>query len=151
MEELYQGSIGSIATGDLNFTSTGLPTQRIELQVQPTPQRTETSRSEYNNMTFAGTNAFTSGLDGLESFEAQSAPSNHNTEDQDVPSGKKRKQSQIASKLGDFVDFRKDQIVKTMEKLEEKRIHEEDYSVKKCVTIVDGMEELTDGGKSRCQ
>ncbi|KAF8676477.1 hypothetical protein HU200_047034 [Digitaria exilis] len=151
LEELYEGSI---ATGDLNFTSTGLPTQRIELQVQPTPQRTEQqaqrapSRSEYNNMTSAGTNAFTLGLDGLEGFEAQSAPSSHNTEDQDVPSGKKRKQSQIASKLGDFIDLRKDQIVKIMEKLEEKRVHEEDYSVKKCVSIVDAMEELTDEEKA---
>ncbi|KAF8712075.1 hypothetical protein HU200_028910 [Digitaria exilis] len=87
LEELYQGSI---ATGDLNFTSTELPTQRTELQVELTPQRTEqqaqrapersisepsihitTSRSEYNAMPFAGTHPFTSGLDGLQSFEAQ--------------------------------------------------------------------------------
>ncbi|KAF8693940.1 hypothetical protein HU200_038585 [Digitaria exilis] len=150
LEELYQGSI---ATGDLNFTST----ESTEQQAQRAPERSisepsihiTTSRSEYNGIAFAGTgtNAFTSGLDGLENFEAQSAPSSHNTEDQDGPSGKKRKQSQIATKLGYFVDFRKDQIQKTMEQLEEKKRREEDYSVPKCIAIVDAMEELTDEQK----
>lgn len=53
---------------------------------------------------------------------AQSAPSSHNTEDQDGVSGEKHKLTQMAAKLVN-------QIEKTLEKLEQKKSHEEDYSV----------------------
>ena len=44
----------------------------------------------------------------------------------------------------DYIDFRKDQIEKTMKELNEKKKREDDYSVQKCIDIVDAIEELTD-------
>nr|XP_034586585.1 uncharacterized protein LOC117849098 [Setaria viridis] len=82
-----------------------------------------------------------------ESIEVQSAPASRNLEDQNVTGGKKCKQSQMAAKLRDYIDFRKDQIEKTLEKLEEKKRREEDYSIEKCIDIVDAMEELSDEQK----
>lgn len=94
-----------------------------------------------------GRNLFSSGLDGVESTKVQSAPTSRNLEDQDVTGGKKCKQSQIAAKLGDFIDFRKDQMEKTLEKLEDKKIREEEYSMEKCNDMVDAVEELSNEQK----
>ncbi|KAF8725617.1 hypothetical protein HU200_020157 [Digitaria exilis] len=69
-------------------------------------------------------------------------------EDQEGGGGKRRKQSQTAAKLGDYIDFRKSQIQKTVEKLDEKKRHEDEYSVEKCIDIVDGMEDLSDEQKA---
>lgn len=172
--------IGSVATGDLNFTSIEPrlepppqrpepqlqpPSQRTVLREEPPPQRTEmrveslpqrsnseqsnTARSsEHNGMTFVGRNPFSSGLDGIESIEVQSTPSIHNLEDQHGASGKKRKQSQMAAKLGEFIEFRKNQIEKNMEKLDDKKKQEDDYSVEKCIDMVEAMEGFTDEEKA---
>ncbi|RCV18073.1 hypothetical protein SETIT_3G271100v2 [Setaria italica] len=148
LELLYEGNSGSVATGDLNFTSIEPPPQRTELQVEPTPQRSISEQSNHNTAPSSGYNGMASRLDGIESTEVQSAPSNHNSEDQDVVGGKKRKQSQMAAKLGDFIDFRKNQNEKTLEKIKEKKRREEDYSVEKCIDIVDTMEELSDEQKA---
>uniref|UniRef100_K4A110 Myb/SANT-like domain-containing protein n=1 Tax=Setaria italica TaxID=4555 RepID=K4A110_SETIT len=126
LELLYEGSV---ATGDLNFTSIQPPPQRTE----PTPHNSELP---------------TEPTPQTKSIEVQSAPASRNSEDQDVTGGKKRKQSQMAAKLGDYIDFRKDQIGKTLEKLEEKRRREEDYSIEKCIDIVDAMEGLSDEQKA---
>nr|XP_034590902.1 uncharacterized protein LOC117852768 isoform X1 [Setaria viridis]TKW22219.1 hypothetical protein SEVIR_4G215001v2 [Setaria viridis] len=151
LELLYEGSV---ATGDLNFTSIQPPPQRTEptphnseLPTEPTPQ---TSISEQSNHSMASIdrNLLSFGLGGVESIEVQSAPASRNSEDQDVTGGKKRKQSQMAAKLGDYIDFRKDQIGKTLEKLDEKRRREEDYSIEKCIDIVDAMEGLSDEQKA---
>jgi uncharacterized protein with NRDE domain len=56
----------------------------------------------------------------------------------------------MATGLGDYIEFRKDQIEKTMKELNEKKKHEEDYSVQKCIDIMDAMEELTDEQKADC-
>ena len=50
----------------------------------------------------------------------------------------------MAARLGDYIDFRKDQIEKTMKELNEKKKREDDYFVQKCIDIVDAIEELTD-------
>ena len=50
----------------------------------------------------------------------------------------------MAARLGDYIDFRKDQIEKTMNELNEKNKCEDDCSVQKCIDIVDAIEELTD-------
>nr|TKW27882.1 hypothetical protein SEVIR_3G287200v2 [Setaria viridis] len=126
LELLYEGIV---ATGDLNFTSIEPPPQRTELQVEPAPQSSElraeptpqTSISDQSNHSMASIdrNPLSFGLGGVESTEVQFALASCNSEDQDVTGGKKRKQSQMAAKLGDYIDFRKDQIEKTLEKLEE--------------------------------
>uniref|UniRef100_K3XT71 Myb/SANT-like domain-containing protein n=1 Tax=Setaria italica TaxID=4555 RepID=K3XT71_SETIT len=126
LELLYEGSV---ATGDLNFTS-----------IQPPPQRTEPT--PYNS------ELPTEPTPQTKSIEVQSTPASRNSEDQDVTGGKKCKQSQMAAKLGDYIDFRKDQIGKTLEKLEEKKRREEDYSIEKCIDIVDAMEGLSDEQKA---
>ncbi|KAF8681866.1 hypothetical protein HU200_045312 [Digitaria exilis] len=130
LEKLYEGSV---ATGDLNFTSTENPISAAQ---------------RYNGMAFFGRNPFSSFHDSVEGTEAQSAPLNHNSEDQEGGGGKRRKQSQTAAKLGDYIDFRKSQIQKTVEKLDEKKRHEDEYSVEKCIDIVDGMEDLSDEQKA---
>ena len=143
--------IGSIATGDLNFTVEQRvePTrQRTEQRVEPIPQRSISEQSTHN--TTPSRNPFNSGLDGIESTEVQSAATNQTSEDVEGSSGKKRKQSQMAARLGDYIDFRKDLIEKTMKELNEKKKREDDYSVQKCIDIVDAIEELTDEQKADC-
>ncbi|PVH64019.1 hypothetical protein PAHAL_2G166000 [Panicum hallii] len=163
-------SLGSLYEGDLNFTSSEPAPQRTQQQVDPTPQRTQqqvdptpqrtqqqidpipqrsiSEQSTHN--TAPSRNPFNSGLDGIESTEVQSAATNQSSEDVEGVSGKKRKQSQMATGLGDYIEFRKDQIEKTMKELNEKKKHEEDYSVQKCIDIMDAMEELTDEQKADC-
>ncbi|CAO2201580.1 unnamed protein product [Urochloa humidicola] len=171
-QELYEGSI---ATGDLNFTSTDIPPRRTQHQVEPTLERTqqpieptnETSeqRTEFpppgslqlppqrsiSSQSIHQTtsrNPFSSTVDGIESFEVQSAPSNQTVQDQEVGGGKKRKQSQMAAKLGDYIDFRKNQIEETAKMIEEKKTFEEDYSIQKCIDMVDAIEDLNDEQKA---
>ena len=71
----------------------------------------------------------------------QSAPPYLNLEEQESVSGKKHKQSQMAAKLGEFIDLRKIQMEKNQEKLDEKK--KKDYSVEKCIAVVDTIEDLT--------
>ena len=118
--------IGSIATGDLNFT--------VEQRVEPIPQRSISEQSTHN--TAPSGNPFNYGLEGIENTEVQSAATNQTSEDVEGFSGKKRKQSQMAARLGDYIDFRKDQIEKTMKELNEKKKREGDYFVQKCIDIV---------------
>jgi Mg/Co/Ni transporter MgtE len=56
----------------------------------------------------------------------------------------------MATRLGDYIEFRKDQIEKTIKELNEKKKCEDDYSVQKCIDIVDAIEELTDEQKVDC-
>jgi hypothetical protein len=86
LESLYEGSI---ATGDLNFTSSEPAPQRTQQQVDPTPQRSISEQSTHN--TAPSRNPFNSGLDGIESTEVQSAATNQSLEDVEGVSGKKRK------------------------------------------------------------
>ncbi|CAO2199911.1 unnamed protein product [Urochloa humidicola] len=133
-EELYEGSI---ATGDLNFTSTAILPPRTQQRVEPIaetsnrrmepttetttseqvtelrpprslhlpPQRSISEQSVHQTST---RNPFNSSFDGLDGFEVQSAPSNQILHDQDIGGGKKRKQSQMAVKLGQYIDIKKD-------------------------------------------
>ena len=74
--------------------------------------------------------------------EVQSVPSNLNLEDQEGASGNKiQKQSQMAAKISEFIEYRKIQI-------DEKKKQEDDYCVEKCIDVVDGMEDLTDEQKA---
>ncbi|OEL19111.1 hypothetical protein BAE44_0019869 [Dichanthelium oligosanthes] len=54
----------------------------------------------------------------------------------------------MAAKLGDFIEFRKNHIEKTMKKLDDKKRCEDDYLVEKYIDIVDTLEELTDDQKA---
>ena len=91
-----------------------------------------------------GTNPFSQ----IEGPEAQSAPSYLNLEEQGSGSGKKRKQSLVAAKLSEFIEIRKFQREKNQEKLDEKKKKEDEYSVEKCIAIVESMEDLTNVQKA---
>jgi hypothetical protein len=54
----------------------------------------------------------------------------------------------MAARLGDYIGFRKAQIQKAQEAIEEKKKREEDYSIEKCIGIVDAMEGLFDEEKT---
>ncbi|KAG2619964.1 hypothetical protein PVAP13_3NG144302, partial [Panicum virgatum] len=138
-------SLESLYEGDSNFTSSQSAPQRTEQRVEPTPQRTEqrveptpqrieqrqveptpqrsiSEQSTHN--TTPSRNPFNSGLDGIESTEVQSAATNQTSKDVEGFNGKKRKKSQMAARLGDYIDFGKDQIEKTMKELNEKKKQE---------------------------
>ena len=70
----------------------------------------------------------------------QYAPTYLNLEEQESGSGKKRKQSQMAAKLGEFKEIRKIQMEKNQEKLDEKKKKGDEYSVQKCIAVVESME-----------
>ncbi|RCV38573.1 hypothetical protein SETIT_8G153300v2 [Setaria italica] len=118
-----------------------------ELPAEPNPQASISEQSNHS-MASIDRNPLSLGLGGVESTEVQSAPASRNSEDQDITGGKKYKQSQMAAKLGDYIDFRKDQIEKTLEKLEEEKRRDEDYSIEKCIDIMDAMEGLSDEQKA---
>jgi hypothetical protein len=65
----------------------------------------------------------------LETHEAQTVQSNHNSGQQDGEGGKKQKQSQIACVLGKYLEFKKDHSTMNLEDLKEKKMHEEEFSV----------------------
>jgi hypothetical protein len=140
--------IGNIATGDLNFTSSQPvppplvphPPQRSELQPEPNPQSSMSNHPPQ----VPPPSPISIGLGGVEGLEVQSDIGTHNLEDLDVTSGNKRKQSQTAAKLEDYLGFRKAQIQKAQEAIEEKKKREEDYSIEKCIDIVNAMEGLSD-------
>ncbi|PUZ75407.1 hypothetical protein GQ55_1G165400 [Panicum hallii var. hallii] len=143
--------IGSIATGNLNFTSIHqkdplVVAPVVSPTVVPTVAPAERSISEqslHNDLRNFGNNPFASSFDGQETSsacneqnEAQSAPS-------EGGSGRKRKQSHIGSALEDYVEFKKSQTSKTLEALNEKKKREEEFSIEKCADQVDSMNELT--------
>ena len=147
---------GSIATGNLNFTSTQRmdpPAHAPAFAPAPAPAPAERTNSEQS--LHIGTNPFAYSLDGQETSsthnehnEAQSAPSNQDSRQGEGESGKKRKQSHIGSALEGHVEFKKSQTTKTLEALNEKRRRDKEFSIEKCLDEVDAMDELTDEEKS---
>ena len=132
--------IGSVATGDLNFTSTEhlQPAPLVPIAAPAAPVAlVAVSDSTSLFATFDG-------LDILSARnEAQSAPSNQDSV-QGARGGRKRKQSHTGSAIEDFAQFKKIQTSKTMEALNEKKRQDEEFSVQKCLDEVDSMVGLTD-------
>ncbi|KAL6888326.1 hypothetical protein ACP4OV_009352 [Aristida adscensionis] len=149
---LYEGSV---ATGDLNFTST----QRMDIPVEKTISQQDIQllprTSEPNDNIDVGRNPFSTSFSGqgassehLETHEAQSVQSNQSSGHEDGKGGKKRKESQVASVLGDYLEFKKDQSTSTLEDLKEKKRREEEFSVANCVDALEAMDDLTDEQKA---
>jgi len=142
--------IGSVATGELNFTSTEhLAPAANALVAAPQPPPAPLPPAAALSERSARSASFTS-LDGPDITsahnEAQSAHSN-----QDFVEGasgrRKRKQSHIGSAIEDYVQYKK-QTGKTIEALEERKKKEEAFSVPKCLDEMDAMDGLTDVEKS---
>ena len=124
--------IGSTATGSLSFTST-------ELQpVNPPTEPLEPSASENAFSVVNVVNPFS-----VDVSEAQSAPTGTGTSAQ-PGSGKKRKQSQVAAVLDDFLEHKKKRSEKNIDAMVEKKNKEEEYSIGKCVAILESMEDLSE-------
>jgi len=132
--------IESVATGDLNFTSTEhlqpAPLAPIAAPVAPAA----VSDSTRLFATFDGLDISSA------RNEAQSAPSNQDSV-QGASGGRKHKQSHIGAAIEGFVQYKKMQTSKTMEALNEKKKQDEEFLVHKCLDEVDAME-LTDVEKA---
>ncbi|XP_020400210.1 uncharacterized protein [Zea mays] len=78
-----------------------------------------------------------------EACEVQSPPSGTSVHG----SGKKRKKSQVASVLDDYLEHKKNQTDKTMDAFLEKKTRGEE-SIDRCIHIFEAMEDLTDEEKA---
>ena len=89
----------------------------------------------------ASMNAPTEASEAQDTNEAHSAPPETPTHQHG--SGKKRKQSQVAVVLDDYLDHKKKQSEKAVEMMLEKKKQTEDYCIERCLNTVNAMEELT--------
>ncbi|KAJ1274920.1 hypothetical protein BS78_05G096300 [Paspalum vaginatum] len=153
---------GSVATGDLNFTSNEqLPSSSI--LAPPTalaPSAAFTAPSVLPDRTTSEqsiipirTNPFA--LDGQETTSAlnepvdvQSVPSNDEPRQEGNGSGRKCNQSHIGAALEGYVEYKKSQSSKTLEAFEEQRKRDEEFSIGKCVAALEAIVELTKEEKS---
>ncbi|XP_066338136.1 uncharacterized protein [Miscanthus floridulus] len=143
---------GSVATGDLNFTSTEhlQPAPLVPIAAPAAPAALAALAAPVAPVAVSDSTSPGATFDGLDVSsarnEAQSAPSNQDSV-QGTSGGRKRKQSHIGAAIDGFVQFKKMQTSKTMEALNEKKKQDEAFSVDKCLDEVDAME-LTDVEKA---
>ena len=148
----YFFCIGSVATGDLNFTSTEhlQPAPLVPIVAPAAPAALAAPAAPVAPVAVSDSTSPGATFDGLDVSsarnEAQSAPSNQDSV-QGTSGGRKRKQSHIGAAIDGFVQFKKMQTSKTMEALNEKKKQDEAFSVDKCLDEVDAME-LTDVEKA---
>ena len=140
--------VGSIATGDLNFLS--IP------QVDLTSNDVSPTNSSSNHH---GTlNPFSSSLDGGQSSTSMNVqgvsrgdelgPTASASSGQKEEPVKKRKQSQVALVLEEYMDFRKKQTQKFVEEMKEPK-EADKYSIANCVAAREPMEDLTVAEKAK--
>ncbi|RCV33526.1 hypothetical protein SETIT_7G089600v2 [Setaria italica] len=131
---------GSVATGNLNFTSTmqvdppsaPAPPPLVTPAVPPPAPPVERSNFEQSS-SHLGANPFASTQDSRQ---------------EEGGLGRKCKQSHIESALEGYVEYKKSQTSKTLQALEERKRHDKEFSVENCVDQVDAMIELTNEEKS---
>jgi hypothetical protein len=130
-----------------------VPSQQVPFQQVPSQQVSRIT--EPNDNIDVGRNPFSTSFSGqgalsepLETHEAQSVQPNHNSGRRDGEGGKKRKQSQVACVLGEYLEFKKDQSTINLEDLKEKKRREEEFSVANCVYVLEAMDDLTDEQKA---
>ncbi|XP_062186758.1 uncharacterized protein LOC133890385 [Phragmites australis] len=134
---------GSIAIGDLNFTSTE-PTEQ-----QPPPPTEHVNLDDPNvglNPFFANLDVQRASSDTMDD-EVENTTSSYSGQKGD-DHGKNRKQSQVAGVLQDYVNFRKKQTKKFMDELNETTKPKDDYSIKNCLALLESIEELSDEKKA---
>lgn len=143
MKKHFDFFIGSIARGDMSFTSTEpvLHVASVDEPVLHVPR----AGSEINVAgPSVGSETNVAGLTlDREACEVQSPPSGTSVHG----SGKKRKKSQVASVLDDYLEHKKNQTDKTVEAFLEKKTRGEE-SMDRCIHIFEAMEDLTDEEKA---
>uniref|UniRef100_A0ACD5YAW5 Uncharacterized protein n=1 Tax=Avena sativa TaxID=4498 RepID=A0ACD5YAW5_AVESA len=141
LTSLYEGSI---STGDLNFLS--IPQVDITSGVV---SPTESSANQYGN-------PFSTAHDGGQSSTNLHGQGRHDVEPATSASSeqkgeepvRKRKQSQIAVVLEDYVDFRKKQNQQFVEEMKEPK-QADQFSIANCVAALEPMGDLTVAQKSK--
>ncbi|KAK3121721.1 hypothetical protein QOZ80_8BG0659650 [Eleusine coracana subsp. coracana] len=142
MEKLYEGSI---ATGDLNFTSTEeariLPTTPEDHSVDDpvitvNPFSTNFERPRQSN-------------DPVNLDEEEHTTSSCSRHKEADGSRKKRKQSQVAGVLQQYVDFRMKQTGTFQDELNIVAKPTDEYSIKNCLAVLESIEELSDVEKAK--
>lgn len=138
---------GSVASGDLNFIS--IP------QVDLTSNAISPMDSSTNDVNpFSSTNleAGMSSSDlqdqGASRRDEAERATSANSEQKGVEPMKKRKQSQIALVLDDYIDFRKMQSAKLVEELKESK-QDDLFSIGNCVDALESIEELSVAEKAK--
>ncbi|RCV25720.1 hypothetical protein SETIT_5G187900v2 [Setaria italica] len=154
-----EANCGSVAAGNLNFTST----MQVDPPSAPAPPAApppappaipppaptiERSNSKQSR-SHLGANPFVSSFDGQETSSAHNECNEaQDSRQEEGGSGRKHNQSHIGSALEGYVEYKKSQTNKTFQALEERKRREEEFSVEKCVDQVDAMVELTNEEKS---
>ncbi|CAM0948859.1 unnamed protein product [Alopecurus aequalis] len=141
---LYEGSI---ATGDLHFMS--IP--NVDLtndDVSPTNSSTNLGTlNPLSNNLDCGQSSTSMNIQGVQRGDEVPAASVGSGQKEDEPV-KKRKQSQVALVLEEYMDFRKKQTQVLVEELKEPK-EADKYSIANCVAALEPMEELSLAEKSK--
>ncbi|XP_021315186.1 uncharacterized protein LOC8084490 [Sorghum bicolor] len=135
---------GSVATGDLNFTSTEhlLPAPAAPLVPTVGPAAPAAPPAPVAPPALAAPAApaestrLTTPFDRLDVSSAHNEAQSTGDSIQGVSGGRKRKQS-LGAAIDGFVQFKMTQTSKTMKALEEKKKQDEQFSVDKCLDEVD--------------
>ncbi|KAG0523586.1 hypothetical protein BDA96_07G135400 [Sorghum bicolor] len=140
---------GSVATGDLNFTSTEhlLPAPAAPLvpaapaapAAPPAPAAPAAPPALAAPAAPAESTGLSTPFDGLDVSSAHNEAQSTGESNQGVSGGRKRKQS-LGAAIDGFVQFKMTQTSKTMKALEEKKKQDEQFSVDKCLDEVDTMQ-----------
>jgi len=143
---IYSYISGSIATGDLNFTSTEEP--RLAPH-SPTQHDNLDDPSDGMNP-FASSNLEGQGLsnDPINLDEVEHATSSWSGQNVGG-SGKKRKQSQVAGVIQEYVDYRKKQTRSLENELNATILPNDNYSIKNCLAVLESIEELSNAEKAK--
>ncbi|CAM0879199.1 unnamed protein product [Alopecurus aequalis] len=141
---LYEGSI---ATGDLHFMS--IPTVDLTNDdVSPTNSSTNPGTlNPLSNNLDGGQSSTSMNIQGVQRGDEVPAASVGSGQKEDEPV-KKRKQSQVALVLEEYMDFRKKQTQVLVEELKEPK-EADKYSIANCVAALEPMEELSLAEKSK--
>lgn len=149
---------GSCATGDLNFTSTQQHTssrQQLHIQAEVEAEAMSSFRIDDDLRVNPDLNQFSSNLHGLASSSTRVEIGGHDrtpasSEQRAESHGRKRKQSQIAGVLEEYLDYKRQHndklldVVKQIDQQVEGCNKKEEYCIGKCVRVLESMEELTE-------
>ncbi|KQK15264.2 uncharacterized protein LOC100842185 [Brachypodium distachyon] len=144
---LYEGSV---ATGDLNFVSVQQVAQHVDLTTDPVSPTVSSANHHESLNPFSYTS-----LDGHMSSTDLHGPEASRREDAEPTTSalkeeppERRKQSQVAVVLEEYLDFRKKQSMKFIEEIKEPK-PDEKFSIAACVSTLEEMEGLTDWEKGK--
>ncbi|KAM0828028.1 hypothetical protein ACQ4PT_052881 [Festuca glaucescens] len=132
LASLYEGSI---ATGDLNFLS--IPSVDLTSDVVSPTDSSTNQHGMLNPFSTTHDAGQSSNMHGQEAEPTTSASSGQKV---DEPVKKKRKQSQIAQVLEDYVDFKKQQSQTFVEEMKEPK-QKDQFTIASCVAALETIEE----------